>query len=105
MAGLDSAIYVELDFTRVFMDGQIKPGHDKLSISRHANFFTCSYAGIKRAPPVSSELSLVSKKCLRAYAESFLRPRARLRESTTRPCFVDIRARKPCLRLRRKLLG
>ncbi len=36
MAGLDPAILFDLDFTRVFMDGPIKPGHDKLSIYGNA---------------------------------------------------------------------
>ena len=38
-------------------------------------------------------------------ADSFLRPRARRRERTDCPCFVAMRARKPCFRLRRRLLG
>ena len=39
------------------------------------------------------------------YAESFVRPLARRRLRIARPAFVDMRARKPCLRLRRRTFG
>ncbi len=37
--------------------------------------------------------------------ESFLRPRARRRDSTARPSCVFMRVRKPCVLARRRLLG
>jgi hypothetical protein len=40
-----------------------------------------------------------------AYGMSFLRPLARRRARTLRPFFVAMRARNPCVRLRRTLLG
>ena len=39
------------------------------------------------------------------YGISFLRPLARRRASTLRPFWVAMRARNPCVRLRRSLLG
>lgn len=36
---------------------------------------------------------------------SFLRPRARRRDSTARPSWVFMRVRKPCVLARRRLLG
>jgi hypothetical protein len=39
------------------------------------------------------------------YGMSFLRPLARRRLSTRRPALVAMRARKPCVRFRRTLLG
>ena len=41
----------------------------------------------------------------RVHTESFLRPLRRRAESTARPARVRIRTRKPCVRLRRRLLG
>ena len=43
--------------------------------------------------------------CHARYGMSFLRPLARRRASTARPFFVAIRARNPCVRARRTLLG
>ncbi len=63
MAGLDPAIHVELDFTRVFMDGPIKPGHDKLSISSSCQFFTRSFAGMTPNGPAASSSGI--KGCFR----------------------------------------
>src|SRR6476646_4344044 len=40
-----------------------------------------------------------------AHTESFLRPLRRRAEITARPDRVRIRTRKPCVRLRRRLLG
>ena len=40
-----------------------------------------------------------------AHTESLLRPLRRRAESTARPDRVRIRTRKPCVRLRRRLLG
>jgi hypothetical protein len=43
--------------------------------------------------------------CCHLYGMSFLRPLARRRASTARPFLVAIRARNPCVRARRTLLG
>jgi len=40
-----------------------------------------------------------------AHTESFLRPLRRRADKTARPERVRIRTRKPCVRLRRRLLG
>ena len=46
-----------------------------------------------------------SRRETAGYGISFLRPFARLRARTLRPFAVAIRARNPCVRLRRTLLG
>jgi len=59
-----------------------------------------------RGKPEALEADATPRHALRRrYGMSFLRPFARRRARTLRPFAVAIRARNPCVRLRRTLLG
>ena len=106
---------IATDGTACGLRGDGEPDSRPAQIVRtrsHGEEFACPAPaarvyGIEIGLPAQAPLRRKSESALTArfYGMSFRRPLARRRLITRRPPFVAMRARNPCVRLRRSLLG